>query len=195
MSSVSLLPKNAGEYELALESVTARIGDVPVIVREVWNPDTCPFNLLPWLASAASVDTWQSNWTEAQKRGAIKASLAVHKHKGTIGAVKRALDAIGLGVKVQEWFNQDPIGDPYTFNLIFETDQTGIAFEDIDQILEVVDSAKNLRSHLNLIYPVIYSRNQPSMAVVSNSGTEITLNQYASPIIVINELVVPVIEA
>ena len=192
MSSASLLPKNASEYELALESVTARIGDVPVIIREVWNPNTCPTNLLPWLASATSVDTWQPSWTEDQKRGAIKASLAVHQHKGTIGAVRRALAAIGLGVRVQEWFNQDPPGDPYTFKLLFETDQTGIEFEDIAKILEVVDNAKNLRSHLTEILPIVTSRNQPSMAVVSNSGTEITVNQYAEPIVVINELVIPI---
>ncbi|MBM7423818.1 phage tail protein I [Spongiibacter marinus] len=195
MSDTSLLPKNASDYELALEAVTARIGEVPVVMREVWNPDTCPYALLPWLASAASVDAWDANWTDAQKRAAIKASLAVHRRKGSIGAVKRALNAIGLGVKVQEWFNQDPPGDPYTFNLIFETDQTGIRFEDIDKILAVVNSAKSLRSHLNEIIPIVISRNQPAFATVSNSGHEVTVNQYADPIVVINELVVPVTEA
>ena len=93
---------------------------------------------------------------------------------------------------MQEWFNQDPPGDPYTFKLLFETDQTGIEFEDIAKILEVVDNAKNLRSHLTEILPIVTSRNQPSMAVVSNSGTEITVNQYAEPIVVINELVIPI---
>ncbi|MBU70861.1 MAG: phage tail protein I [Spongiibacter sp.] len=195
VSDTSLLPKNASDFELALEAVTARIGEVPVVMREVWNPETCPYALLPWLASAASVDAWDANWTDAQKRAAIKASLAVHRRKGSIGAVKRALNAIGLGVKVQEWFNQDPAGDPYTFNLIFETDQTGIRFEDIDKILAVVDSAKSLRSHLNEIIPIVISRNQPAFATASNSGHEVTVNQYADPIVVINELVVPVTEA
>lgn len=192
MSETSLLPKNASAFELVLEATTARIGNVPVVVREVWNPDTCPYNLLPWLASASSVDTWQADWTEAQKRGAIKASLAVHQRKGTIGAVKRALAAIGLGVKVQEWFNQDPPGDPFTFKLIFETDQTGIQFDDIAVILELVDNAKNLRSHLTEIAPIVTTRNQPSMATASNSGTEVTVDQYLDPIVVINELVIPI---
>ncbi|GAA4087385.1 phage tail protein I [Zhongshania borealis] len=192
MSETSLLPKNASAFELALEATTARIGNVPVVVREVWNPDTCPYNLLPWLASASSVDTWQADWTDEQKRGAIKASLAVHQRKGTIGAVKRALAAIGLGVKVQEWFNQDPPGDPFTFKLIFETDQTGIQFDDIAVILELVDNAKNLRSHLTEIVPIVTTRNQPSMATASNSGTEVTVDQYLDPIVVINELVIPI---
>jgi phage tail P2-like protein len=192
VSETSLLPKNASAFELALEATTARIGNVPVIVREVWNPDTCPYKLLPWLASASSVDTWQADWTDAQKRGAIKASLAIHQRKGTIGAVKRALAAIGLGVKVQEWFNQDPPGDPFTFKLIFETDQTGIQFDDIAVILELVDNAKNLRSHLTEIVPIVTTRNQPSMATASNSGTEVTVDQYLDPIVVINELVIPI---
>ena len=46
----SLLPPNASALERKLEQATLRLGTLPVPLRELWNPDTCPAHLLPWLA-------------------------------------------------------------------------------------------------------------------------------------------------
>ena len=48
----SLLPRNATGAERAIEGATARVGAVPTPFRDLWNPDTCPAALLPWLAWA-----------------------------------------------------------------------------------------------------------------------------------------------
>lgn len=93
----SLLPPNASNMERALEAAMARISDVPVLVRESWNPDLCPVALLPWLAWAYSVDEWDPSWTEATRREVIRKAYDVQRIKGTIGAIKRALAAAGLG--------------------------------------------------------------------------------------------------
>lgn len=171
----SLLPYNATAHEQALEAVTARVSDVPVVVRDVWNPETCPADLLPWLASAFSVDAWDASWSEAQKRQAIAESVFVHRHKGTIGAVRRALAALGFGAQVQEWFNQTPAGDPYTYRLLLEVDQVGIDQAALAKILQVVDATKNLRSHLSEIVPIVVSRAWPVMAAVAGMGCEIVV--------------------
>ncbi|MDT9105875.1 phage tail protein I, partial [Escherichia coli] len=118
-----LLPNNATPLEAALAEAIARISDVPTPARDVWNPDTCQANLLPWLAWAFSVDEWDADWSEAQKRAAIKAAVPVQRYKGTIGAVREALAALGFGVQVQEWFNQLPAGAPYTYRLLLTADQ------------------------------------------------------------------------
>lgn len=144
-----LLPPNATEQECALAETVSRIGDVPVVVREMWNPDTCPANLLPWMAWAFSVDDWNDGWTEAQKRGAIKTSVNVHAHKGTIGAVKTALGSLGYDLTLTEWFQKTPVGDPYTFTATVSVDQTGIPSNAVyESIVSVANSTKNLRSHL-----------------------------------------------
>lgn len=91
----SLLPPNTTILERCLEQVFARIGAVPTPTRDLWNPDTCPVALLPWLAWAWAVDVWDGDWPEATKRAVIKASIAVHKHKGTPYAVKMALSVAG----------------------------------------------------------------------------------------------------
>lgn len=176
--SDSLLPPNATQAERAIEGATARVGDVPTPARTVWDPATCPADLLPWLAWAFSVDNWETDWTEAQKRSAIAASYAVHRTKGTIGAVRRALNALGLGVQIVEWFEEDPPGDPYTFRVSLNVDQGEVSQESLRKALAVIYAAKNLRSHLANIDVIVESIADVVFAGVSLSGHEITIEPW-----------------
>jgi phage tail P2-like protein len=171
-----LLPPNSTALERDMASTIARLSDIPVLVKDVWNPDTCPIDVLPWLAWALSVDEWDSNWTDAQKRATVKASIAVHKYKGTIGAVEEALAALGFGAQVQEWFNQTPDGDPYTFKLLLEVDQVGVDLAGLLKAIAVVMSAKNLRSHLDSFDLTVRSNATLYAASAVVTGNDITLN-------------------
>ncbi|WP_165771281.1 phage tail protein I [Pseudomonas abyssi] len=175
MSNLSLLPPNSTLQERSLEEVSARLDHLPLIIRDLWSADTCPDDLLPWLAKAVSVDVWSPAWTPDQKRGAIRNSLAVHRKKGTIGAVRDALRALGFESRIQEWFNQIPPGPEYTYQLILEADQIGFSLADAFQLLEVVENAKNLRSHLTKIKPIVRTLAGPVIATASAVGTELTL--------------------
>ena len=94
----SLLPPNATVLETATEEAMHQpISAIKVPVRDLWNPAKCPLTLLPWLAWALSVDEWDENWSESQKRGAIAESVGVHAIKGTLASVKRVLAAAGYG--------------------------------------------------------------------------------------------------
>jgi phage tail P2-like protein len=105
-----LLPPNANEHEHALDDSIARIGAVPVEISKLWNPHTCPIELLPWLAWALSVDEWDETWTEEQKRNSVAASYEVHSHKGTPYSIKSALLALGYdNVQIRE-------GELYYYN-------------------------------------------------------------------------------
>ena len=57
-----LLPGNASELERLAAEALAQIERVPVPIRDLWNPDTCPVALLPYLAWAFSVDRWSQAW-------------------------------------------------------------------------------------------------------------------------------------
>lgn len=89
-----LLPSNSSALERSLAKTGAPISSLPTPARHVRNPSTCPANLLPFLAWELSVDEWNPGWGEDVKRAVIAASIAIHRHKGTIGAVRRALAAI-----------------------------------------------------------------------------------------------------
>lgn len=175
MSDRELLPPNATPQEIALAGAVARISDIPIPIRELYRPDTCPEALLPWLAWTFSLDEWSADWTVAQKRASIANSVFVHRHKGTIGAVRGALAALGVGVRVQEWFNQTPPGAPYTYRLLLDVDQDGIDGAGIDGVQNIVNSTKNLRSHLDKLSITVTTRSTVNIAGVSGMGNEITV--------------------
>ncbi len=167
-----LLPPNASDLERKIAHACAAISDLPTPHRDLWNPDACPARLLPWLAQAFRVEQWDADWSEVTKRAAIKRSVHLFRHKGTIGAVRQALAAIGVNVEVQEWFNQTPHGAPYTFRLLIKVDQVGISQEDIGRILFALEMNKNLRSHLEVIVPTASTRSTLTLAAVTKAGAE-----------------------
>ena len=142
-----LLPYNSTQAERSLSLATARIGSVPVDFQKNINPDTCSAEMLPWLAWAFHVDTWDSAWTETQKRNVIRSSFEVHRLKGTVGAVRRMASSFGAGIVVQEWFQQAPAGDPYTFNVFLSV--PGISAGQAASIISAIASVKPVRSQIN----------------------------------------------
>lgn len=148
----SILPQNSIEPERALEKATAE----PIIAldtntpRNVKNADTCASHLLPWLAWEHAVDYWEPDWTETQKRQVIKDAPYVHQHRGTAGAVRRALSSVGFPTAVIEWWQETPKRDPYTFRIELYSDEA-VTDDLYKRIRRQVDNAKNLRSYLTVI--------------------------------------------
>ncbi|MBC0865699.1 phage tail protein I, partial [Escherichia coli] len=104
MSDSRLLPTGSSPLEVVAAKACAEIEKTPVSIRELWNPDTCPANLLPWLAWAFSVDRWDEKWPEATKRAVIRDAYFIHCHKGTIGAIRRVVEPLGYLINVTEWW-------------------------------------------------------------------------------------------
>lgn len=145
----SLLPPSATAQEHALAEAVARLTEVPVPVKKLWNPDDCPPEFLPWLAWALSVDQWDEAWTDAQKRAAVKNANWIHRHKGTGGAVRRAVSALGYTVRIREWWQEEPKGEPYTYRIEIDVDDRGVDAALYESLKATVNSAKNTRSHLS----------------------------------------------
>ncbi len=142
-----LLPISATPQERALSKATGqRIESIPVDIRNLWNSDKCPAVFLPWLAWALSVDLWNDEWSEEQKRAVIKASIGIHRIKGTPVAVEKYLEALGISARVLEWFEYD--GNEYKFKVSTETGVTEAVYL---EMIEAVMVAKNTRSHLESI--------------------------------------------
>jgi len=180
---LDLLPHNATPQERALEGSCARVGDVPVTVREMWNPDSCPVSLLPWLAWALSVDLWDPAWTEGQKRAAIRRAISVQQRKGTIGAVREALGGADLAVRVLEWHRQQTPGDPYTYRLLIEAlpNAPVRSLAQIEAAIAAVDRTKSLRSHLDRVEITAASKAGPFVAAVSSIGSQVVTGPAVVP--------------
>lgn len=96
MSAASLLPPSSTPLERATDqSAAARFATLPAVVASLWNADTCPAALLPYLAWSLSVDEWNEQWGIDKKRAVINESRYIHQHKGTLSAIRRALSALG----------------------------------------------------------------------------------------------------
>lgn len=89
-----LLPPNATALERTGATIQRHLSELPVDTRRIRDPERCPAAFLPFLAWELSVDDWNPLWGEDVKRRVIANSIAVHRRKGTRGAVRRALEAI-----------------------------------------------------------------------------------------------------
>ena len=113
--TASLLPPNATQTERALALAPARISSLPAErITDLWSVDDCLVEHLEHLAAAVDVIEWDPNWPEATKRYAIRTSLELHRLAGTRRAVDLAASLCGVAIKIVEWWQQDPPGDPFT---------------------------------------------------------------------------------
>lgn len=99
MTGVSILPHNKTPLEAAIEGVSADRFPLPTeLVASVWNPDTCPVDLLPYLAWGLSVDLWSNDWAESTKREVCRNALALHRLKTTPAGIKAHVKIAGAEV-------------------------------------------------------------------------------------------------
>lgn len=96
MSTGTLLPPNASALETSLDrTAAARMATMHPSVGTLWNASTCPAKLLPYLAWSVAVDEWDNTWGVDRKREVIRQAPEIQRKKGTPGAIRRALAAVG----------------------------------------------------------------------------------------------------
>ncbi|MDO9607218.1 MAG: phage tail protein I [Brevundimonas sp.] len=144
-----LLPPNATSVELALEALTRRVDAIPVPLRAIRLATECPADILPWLAFERAVGSWNPNWSLAIKRNVVAQAISVARKKGTADSVRQVVQAFGGQIALREWFQQDPPGDPHTFQLILTLNGEGgepasAAF--VDEVIAAVERTKPARS-------------------------------------------------
>ena len=156
--TTSLLPPNATGLERALEA-GVRAGSVMTPVDLIDVPETCPSELLPWLAWGLSVDSWDGDWSDADKREAVASSLAFHRIKGTRLSVETVLARFDKLAELVEWHQAQPRRAPHTFEIVMPlvlADGTApggrratAAFA--DAVIREVSRVKPLREHMTLV--------------------------------------------
>lgn len=147
----SLLPMNATEIERIIESTISR--DLELMTQTLWDPQTCPADLLPWLAWSLSVDQWDAQWPIATQRKVITESANIHRHNGTRKAIVQALASTGLNTQINEWFEH--AGQPFTFELtawVNDDWENRVLLEprSYSMLYKLIDAAKPVRTHFTL---------------------------------------------
>lgn len=145
-----LLPPNSTPLERALADACRMDSLSPEIIVTLWNPSTSPTRILPWLAWSLSVDDWDNTWDETTQRRVIAASIEIHRKKGTVGAVKRALTSLGHAGRLVEWWQTEPKGIPHTFLAEVEIGNRGIDDTAVAAIERQIVAVKPVRSHFTM---------------------------------------------
>lgn len=171
----ALLPGNDTPLERHAAQALAHIQHVPIPLRQLCNPSTCPVGLLPYLAWAFSVDRWDSKWSEATKRAAIRSSHYIHSRKGTIGALRRVVEPLGFLIEVIEWWETVPEGIPGTFALEVGVLDSGITEEMYRELTFLVDDAKPVSRHLTGLAISLESTGHLNVFAALYEGDEIDI--------------------
>lgn len=153
MNKPTLLPPNTTQLDRNLEQVCSHIEDIPVPLRDLWNPDTCPAELLPWLAWTLSLDSWKTYWPESIKRERCRQAVAIQRRKGTLRSVKNVVSSFGGDIEIKEWWQKTPPGPPHTFDVVINVNNMGeqpVSAEFVQDIIDEITRTKPVRSHFGV---------------------------------------------
>ncbi|CAM8059720.1 TPA: phage tail protein I [Klebsiella pneumoniae] len=143
----SLMAPGSSLLEQRAAAACASISDLPVSLRDLWNPWKCPVKFLPYLAWAFSVDRWEETWSETEKRQAVSDAFWIHQRKGTVAAVRRVIETLGYSMTLQEWWKvADPAG---TFRLEIDLNDIGITESMIKELERIIGDAKPVSRHIS----------------------------------------------
>ena len=92
----SLLPKNATDFERALESATTV--NLTTAAADYYNIDTCPTELLPYLAYQFALIRWGTQTTQAEQRNQLNAAMQLQLTKGTRQALHTLMQQLGYSI-------------------------------------------------------------------------------------------------
>lgn len=187
--SMTTLPPNSTALERAIAVACAELVNVPVPLRDLWNADRCPVKLLPFLAWACSVDRWDDNWPDSIKRGTIKASYFIHKHKGTIAAVRRVVESLGYLIRITEWWQTTPPGVPGTFRLDVGVLDSGITDELFLEMERLIADAKPVSRQMTGLAIYLETRGVMRAAACAYHGDAMTVYPWIAETIEVQGLV------
>jgi phage tail P2-like protein len=184
MMNNSLLPPGSSALERRLATACGDISALSVPIRQVWNPDTCPVSFLPYLAWAFSVDRWDEHWPETVKRQVIKDAFFIHRHKGTLSALRRVVEPFGYLIRITEWWQTG--GVPGTFRLDIGVQDSGITEETYLELERLIADAKPVSRHL--LGLAIHLDSQGAMPIRAGqySGDALTVYPYFPETIITN---------
>ena len=174
MANKTLLPPTATKLEKNLSQAIAC--EPPIPLRSLWDPQTCPYELLPYLAWQYSVDRWDEEWSEQIKRKVIAEAFEIHKLKGTKEAIRRAVEPFGFLIKISEWWQNNQT--PGSFTLEIGVSDTGITEEYYNELSRIIDYVKPVSRQLSNLAIQLVSKGSLTIGVSGYDGNTLAIYPY-----------------
>lgn len=176
MTNKTLLPPSSTKLEKKLsQAITC---DLPIQLRSLWDPQTCPYDLLPYLAWQYSVDYWDENWSEQTKRQVITEAFEIHQHKGTKEAIRRAVSSFGYLIDLVEWWQNDKT--PGTFSLEIGVLDKGITDESYNELVRIIEDVKPLSRHLSGLSLYLVTTGNTTIGACNYDGDILDIYPYVN---------------
>lgn len=172
----SLLPPNSTELERKVATATAKCTDLDVQHKTLSTIDDAPNQFLSVLGWQNSVDRWNREWSDAQKKAQIKASFNIHQKKGTVAALKAITKAFGYSLTVTEWWQENPTNTPGTFQITIDTEGNELTDSAYNTLIDLIQDAKPLtRSLTGIEINIVSVRGDTNVAVAMYDGEDVTI--------------------
>lgn len=95
----TLLPPNKSPFELAQSMTSAARRALPAyLIKALWNPQTCPLDLLPYLAWSLGLEVWDDSWSELKKRSVVANIWKLKRNKTRLKGIRGYLQLFGCDV-------------------------------------------------------------------------------------------------
>jgi len=149
-----LLPRNARPVERGFDAIAEtrlnRLAAIAAGIRSLNDPMTCPPAWLHVLAWSLGVETWRSDWPIETKRAVIAATPRIKRRKGTVGAVRRAVQSVAgaCPVRVLRWCDPGGSGVPHTGHVDIDVTR-GAPSRLPRDAMEAANAAKRESVHLS----------------------------------------------
>lgn len=130
--------KTAQGFSFAVQNQLGKVVDAVIKAQIYANIDTLAEAVLDELAWQFNVPEYDPTLELATKRRLIKTCMAVHKTRGTSGAVGKVIDDIFGDGYVEEWYQYS--GSPYHFRIV--TSNPGVTGDLANIFIQAVEKVK-----------------------------------------------------
>lgn len=146
----SLLPANSSPLEKALDLGFGKLLDrVMPPFPALMNPLQTPSEFLPYLAADRGVSEWDAQASEVEKRLTVALSWQIQRQAGTPKALNHAVESLGFTPNISAWYQQRPLGLPYTFDVQAIIGR-GWSSGDHNRLIRRIDAAKSERDQATI---------------------------------------------
>lgn len=184
-----------------LQAVSKEV-DIPLIYFRL---NELSSEQLDHIAYAWDASVWRESWTIEIKRNVLNNVIREKRKRGTLGAVKAAIETIGSVTDVKEWWQENPKGVPHTFKITARINHyPGVLDSELQEdLFALIDDAKPARSHYEFILSTRLSGSfgvcgvfrklayaRVKQGVLTNEQTDATISviSAARPIVIRNVL-------
>lgn len=146
---------SADALDPSLQEVSKKV-DIPSIYLRLGELTS---EQLDHMAAAWDASVWRQSWPLQIKRSVLNNVIREKRKRGTLGAVKKAIETIASFTSLTEWWQETPKGTPHTFKVVASLNNyEGVLESDLQEdLIGLIDDAKPVRSHYDFILQKKYT--------------------------------------